>query len=217
MLTDMGFSVDEAYLDQVMGKFDQDGSGNLDAAEFEAVLAFFKPPGRVETISDEVENVFAASDVDKDGSLSRAEVEKLLQGMGYKVDEAYLDQVMGKFDLDGSGGLEAKEFDGLLAFIKVPTGSKKTALEVANTESAAAARFALLDLNKSNTLEKPEVVAMLQSMGYAVDDAYVDQVMAQFDRDGSGSVERAEFDEVRAAPRPRPPTGANNNSPFLSL
>ena len=148
MLTDMGFSVDEAYLDQVMGKFDQDGSGNLDAAEFEAVLAFFKPPGRVETISDEVENVFAASDVDKDGSLSRAEVEKLLQGMGYKVDEAYLDQVMGKFDLDGSGGLEAKEFDGLLAFIKPPA---KEATRV-QASSDVATIFASHDVDANGVL-----------------------------------------------------------------
>ena len=57
---------------------------------------------------------FRKADADSSGSLGREEVMKYLAAKGMSADEAYLDELIGVFDTDGSGEIDAKEFTGLV-------------------------------------------------------------------------------------------------------
>ena len=64
---------------------------------------------------------------------------------------------------------------------------------------APSATFRQYDTNGDGVLDKAEIVAMMESLGYKTDEAYLENLMAVFatyDEDGSGVIDPAEFDQL---------------------
>ena len=200
MLGAMGYEVDEAYLKGVLSSFDTDKSGAIEAAEFQAFFEFFKanatqPEGLVD-LSEDMQARFLEADADKDGTLKGGEIKKILQAMGYAADDAYLAGVLDSFDADRSGGIEAAEFAAFFEFFKANAPAPAPAAVELSAEDRAT--FESADGNKDGVLKVDEIQAMLQGMGYNVDEEYLAGIMENFDDDKSGAIDAAEFPKLLA-------------------
>ena len=61
---------------------------------------------------------FMDADLNNDNVLTKQEVTRLLQGMGYSIDEEYAAEAIKTFDTDGSGDISLAEFPEFLALFK---------------------------------------------------------------------------------------------------
>jgi len=56
--------------------------------------------------------------------------------------------------------------------------------------------FSFIDRDSNNSLERNEILDAFQGMGIYVTSGVLDEAMRKFDKDGSGSVDYAEFISV---------------------
>ena len=102
-------------LQQVITKFDIDGSGAIEPEEFARLHAFFEKQSKS---AKEPSPDFKAFDASNDGKLQKSEVKLMLESLGLHVDDAYLSKVVKKFDVDDSGHIKPNEFKRLHEFFK---------------------------------------------------------------------------------------------------
>eukprot|EP01045_Picozoa_sp_COSAG04_P047885 COSAG04_NODE_18101_length_451_cov_0.653409_1_plen_124_part_01 len=114
----------------------------MEFEEFEKLYSFLHH----ETADDQVDEVrvqFDKYDDNGDGVLGIEEVTKLIDDVGYKVDEQYAKGVMdvfAKFDDDDSGALEYEEFRSLWSFL-MGNGGKSTGRASAKKTGGSIADF----------------------------------------------------------------------------
>ena len=122
----------------------------------------------------------------------------MLIDAGYAVDDEYVNALMKDFDTDGSGNIEVTEIEQIMQFLNVSGDPAATKAEAAKEAEAAVASVPMdvkekhlkqYDANGDGVLDAGEVKEMMQKAGYAVDDAYVQALMSDFDTDGSGAIE----------------------------
>ena len=96
---------------KVFGQFDGDGSGFIEFGEFKGLWEHL---GGDEGYA--LRATFEKYDRDSDGRMTESEVHAMMTDIGYTINGDYLTGVLelfGKFDGDGSGFIEFKEFQGL--------------------------------------------------------------------------------------------------------
>ena len=139
-----------------------------------------------------VAELFGPFDTNNDGVLDLAELGPVLESLGVPTDRA-----PAAMAACGQGGvIAATQFRGLLEHL----GVYETLEAVAATPRPAApsAAFQRFDTDGDGRLSEAEVHAMLASLGFEVDEAYVQEVLSIFgDTDAHGAfIEPGEFERL---------------------
>ena len=182
MMASMGYEVTVEYVAQLFESFDSDKSGELQVQEFERLLGFLLSDSKATVHRhDTYRDRFSHFDKDGDAKLDSDEVTAMLISMGYNINKEYVLQMMDVFDLDKSGFIEVQEFEKLMAHLLADTTSNR--IQRSDTVDE---RFRRFDADGDGQLSTAEVISMMASMGYAVDEAYATQLIEKFgDQDGN--------------------------------
>ena len=155
--------------------FDTDGSGFLDAIEFQGALVELGIPRSLSIPEKEeaaiVQDVFNSFDVDGSGMIDFKELNKQLRSGRFDVQLKEVLQEGGNEDF-------TSEFH------------QKHNLRL-REEWKALERFAEMDLDGSGAVSMRELHAFFSSEGY--DDSFVEHLMAALDADASGNVDAEEW------------------------
>ena len=189
--------LEEQKLQQWLEKYDRDQDGGLDKDEFAELV---KGLDETEDVDQEaIDKLFAKAqggkDVDKDNKEQIKEA--VMRYKEYLAHHEYLDQVMRKFDKDGSGALDKVEIKAMLETIlkdgaSLVVHSKGRAYKLETLEAAHAS--GRLDKttyrDKVNKVTGTEPGAAPSIMEVTDDD--VDFVMAEADLDKNGTLDKEE-------------------------
>ena len=151
-------------------------------------------------------SVFELYDTNGDGVLDRDEVTAMIDAIGYEVDSSYVGgvlEIFGKFDTDSDGTIDLTEFPRLWEHL----GGDPLAVEddkavstplsgPRSTMQTSRSVFELYDTNGDGVLDRDEVTAMIDAIGYEVDSSYVGgvlEIFGKFDTDSDGTIDLTEF------------------------
>ncbi|KAL3312590.1 hypothetical protein Ciccas_008817 [Cichlidogyrus casuarinus] len=95
---------DQNHADQFMDKFDLDKDGIVTMEEFKEVLGIVNAP------MPDFRKVFSDVDKDSSGSVSIQELKIHFKESGHEVELPKLEDYLKKYDKDGNGQLEYREF-----------------------------------------------------------------------------------------------------------
>ena len=169
----------------------------------------------LKTRADEPLSRFEQFDLDGDGMLNKAELQKMCSFLHYDVDASYLDGVMQSFGSQSGLGITKDEFEAVWKFFGgdveegVPEESVPREALVGSTDDPLLKRFQAYDLNKSGSLSLFEVQQLLKDIGHQLDivkpaifksglpvqqmHSYVNSIFGDFDEDANGSIGFMEF------------------------
>lgn len=104
----LGLNPTMKEVQNMINEIDQNGDGMIDFDEFLAFLKrSYKKPDEVKM---ELKKAFQVFDLNKDGFISRAELQSVLTKMGEKLTEKEVDEMMEKADKNGDGKIDYDEY-----------------------------------------------------------------------------------------------------------
>jgi Ca2+-binding EF-hand superfamily protein len=112
-------------------------------------------------------------------------VRALLKASGFEMGEEEAAQLMRHFDVDGNETMDAAEYTQMVDAIR--------------ENRDARLRFDEFDDDGSGELDAVEVRLLLAAEGYELDEAEVAAVMARFDVDEGGTLDREEYNRLALA------------------
>ena len=146
----------------------------------DAIGSFFKrKSGTAETVA-QLREYWDQLDHDRDGELELHEVEAFLRKIGTTEHVS--------IDMDSDGKISFAEFERWWA--------KHPELRESNVFAAATeleSAWADIDTDGSGSLDADELRAVLETMGIALGEAGIAQLIEQLDTDGDGEISQAEF------------------------
>lgn len=115
----LGFKADSVFLDRVFNLFDENHDGSINFREFLMGLTVFSPKGKFE---DKLRFSFNIYDVDRDGSIDKAELYELLKASliehSLQLPEAAMrslvDTTFAEADLNGDGKISFDEYEAMV-------------------------------------------------------------------------------------------------------
>ena len=222
-LKTVGLDPTEQQAAALLKKYDQRGNGTLTPPEFAALVAAYR---RVRLDGLGVENAklraqlargtssvpmdvqasFERYDAARSGTLDAKELRAALKALGLDLSSKATATQLQKHDANGNGLTEPAEFGALVGALRA------TPLELLTTELAAAraqlgaargkvpadvrAAFERFDTDKNGKLEYKELRGALQAAGLHADAKAAASLLAEFDRDRSGTMELGEFHDL---------------------
>ncbi|KAJ3673312.1 hypothetical protein LUZ60_006686 [Juncus effusus] len=127
---------------------------------------------------------FSIFDKNLDGSISRVELESVLQTLGQNPTKAELDKMIEEVDLDGNGAIEFDEFKRVIMEYDVVDEDMRSTFDVFDKDGNG---FISLD-------ELKNIVMM--SLGKELTNAELAKMISEADTDGDGQVNYDEFVSV---------------------
>ena len=169
----------------VLQQYDADLSGRLDFGEFRALageLAKFKTG----PVSDEASRVFMWNDKDGNGRIDLKELEASLKMLGMPTDSYQAAQIMVKYDVDSSGGLELAEFRRLVSELQQFQGKGAIDDDVGRI-------FRNYDTDRSGTIDASELGNALTALSLPTTSEKTNEILRKYDRDNNGQLDIDEF------------------------
>jgi len=139
---------------------------------------------------EQFKKYFMMFDKDKKGYIHTSQVGQILRTMGQAFEERDLKQLIKEFDSDGSNQIEFEEFAALVArFIMEDEDSG--ALEEELREA-----FRLYDKQGNGYINVSDLRDILRALDDKITEEELDEMIAEIDTDGSGTVDFDEFMEM---------------------
>lgn len=132
----------------------------------------------------EFEEAFFLFDKNGDGTVTCEELGVVLRTMGLNPTEEEVNDMINEVDGDGSGAIDFEEFVELM--------SKKVAREDSEQDDLKEA-FKVFDRNGDGTVSRAEFRHVMTSLGEALTDQEVDEMIGEADLDGDGNIDYSEF------------------------
>jgi len=132
---------------------------------------------------------FNMFDKEKKGFIHTSQVGQILRTMGQAFEERDLKQLIKEFDSDGSGEIEFEEFCALIARFVIEEDSG--ALEEELREA-----FRLYDKQGNGYINVSDLRDILRALDEKITEDELDEMIAEIDTDGSGTVDFDEFMEM---------------------
>jgi len=133
---------------------------------------------------------FNMFDKQKKGFIHTSQVGQILRTMGQAFEERDLKQLIKEFDSDGSGEIEFEEFAALIARF-VADDEDTGALEEELREA-----FRLYDKQGNGYINVSDLRDILRALDEKITEDELDEMIAEIDTDGSGTVDFDEFMEM---------------------
>ncbi|CAK5032119.1 unnamed protein product [Meloidogyne enterolobii] len=143
--------------------------------------------------SDQIEQFrkyFNMFDKEGKGFIRATQVGQILRTMGQAFEERDLKQLIREFDSDGSGEIEFEEFAAMVANFVV-SGEDNEGLQQELREA-----FRLYDKEGNGYINVSDLREILRALDDKITDDELDEMIAEIDTDGSGTVDFDEFLEM---------------------
>merc|ERR1712238_486424 len=112
VMKSLGQNPTEKELKQMIKSVDDNGDNEIDFEEFLILMSSKKPSS--DDPDKELRDAFAVFDDDNSGSISRAELKKLMKNLGQTLTDAELDAMMDEVDTDGDGEIDFAQFKSMM-------------------------------------------------------------------------------------------------------
>jgi calcium-dependent protein kinase len=131
---------------------------------------------------EDIDKVFRAMDANGDGKLSKSEIKNgYLEYFGKSLTDEQIDDMFAQVDADGNGEIDYSEF-------VVATMNEKNLLSNNKLHTA----FKMFDKDGGGSISTDEIKQVL-SFGQNLDEAVVQQIIEQVDKNGDGEISYEEF------------------------
>jgi Ca2+-binding EF-hand superfamily protein len=132
---------------------------------------------------------FNMFDKEKKGYIHTSQVGQILRTMGQAFEERDLKQLIKEFDSDGSGEIEFEEFAALIARFVLEEDSSALEEELRDA-------FRLYDKQGNGYINVSDLRDILRALDEKITEDELDEMIAEIDTDGSGTVDFDEFMEM---------------------
>jgi calmodulin len=132
---------------------------------------------------------FNMFDKEKKGFIHTSQVGQILRTMGQAFEERDLKQLIKEFDSDGSGEIEFEEFCALIARFVIEEDSSALEEELRDA-------FRLYDKQGNGYINVSDLRDILRALDEKITEDELDEMIAEIDTDGSGTVDFDEFMEM---------------------
>lgn len=150
----------------------------------------------VDELSEEqivaIKKAFKMFDRENKGFIPTSRIGTLLRTMGQAFEERDLRQLIEEVDADGSGEIELEEFIPLVARFFVDDDRAKM-------EEQLREAFRLFDKEGVGYISVSDLREILRALDDAITEGELDEMIAEIDTDGSGTVDFDEFMEMMTA------------------
>ncbi|XP_066930098.1 uncharacterized protein [Clytia hemisphaerica] len=128
----------------------------------------------------EFKEAFGLFDKNHDGSISVQELGEVMSRMGFDPTEGELEDML--HDISGSGDIDFEKFVNMMAKIKNVDEEEETKLA-----------FKMFDKDQNGFIDKEELKLVMASLGEQLTDDEIQEMMAEADLDGDGTIDYNEF------------------------
>ncbi|EYB96763.1 hypothetical protein Y032_0147g2596 [Ancylostoma ceylanicum] len=133
---------------------------------------------------------FNMFDKENKGYIRATQVGQILRTMGQAFEERDLKQLIKEFDTDGSGEIEFEEFAAMVANFVVNSEDNE------GLEEELREAFRLYDKQGNGYINVSDLRDILRALDENVSEEELDEMIAEIDTDGSGTVDFDEFMEM---------------------
>ena len=133
---------------------------------------------------------FNMFDKEQKGYIRATQVGQILRTMGQAFEERDLKQLIKEFDSDGSGEIEFEEFAAMVANFVVSSENNE------GLEEELREAFRLYDKEGNGYIAVSDLREILRALDDNINDDELDEMIAEIDTDGSGTVDFDEFMEM---------------------
>jgi len=110
ILSMLGHQLDDKMLADIIAEVDDDGSGQIEFAEFCTLAARFLVEEDAEAMQQELKEAFRLYDKEGNGYITTAVLREILKELDDKITNEDLDMMIEEIDSDGSGTVDFDEF-----------------------------------------------------------------------------------------------------------
>merc|ERR1719495_75474 len=192
-LTNYKFNFSDQEVDIIFAAGDIDGDGHVDFEEFMYLMC----PSTAQIVKkfrdsyktiNEVKAAFRKYDKNRDGGLSKGELNRMMMSTGHSFTDMEVDAIMNLGDKDGDGEIDLDEF----MILMTPTASETLSKIRKGINSIADVKglFKAIDVDGDGLLSKEE---MLNSPGCKFDKEQVEAIYELGDSNGDLVLDMGEF------------------------
>jgi centrin-1 len=143
--------------------------------------------GKAKPLTDdqkrEVKEAFDLFDTDGSGAIDGKELKVAMQALGFEPTNDEIAKMMADIDTDGNATVEFEEF------IEMMEGKMSDKDPVEEMKKA----FAMFDDDKTGKITFKNMQRVAQELGEKMEDADLQDVLDECDRDGDGGINESEF------------------------
>jgi len=139
---------------------------------------------------DQFRKYFNMFDKEKKGFIHTSQVGQILRTMGQAFEDRDLKQLIKEFDSDGSGEIEFEEFAALIARFVLEEDDS------GHLEEELREAFRLYDKEGNGYINVSDLRGILRALDDNITEDELDEMIAEIDTDGSGTVDFDEFMEM---------------------
>ncbi|KAG4077101.1 hypothetical protein HA402_016088 [Bradysia odoriphaga] len=110
ILSMLGHQLDDKMLAEIIAEVDDDGSGQIEFAEFCTLAARFLVEEDAEAMQQELKEAFRLYDKEGNGYITTDVLREILKELDDKITNEDLDMMIEEIDSDGSGTVDFDEF-----------------------------------------------------------------------------------------------------------
>ncbi|KAF5269727.1 hypothetical protein FQA39_LY08650 [Lamprigera yunnana] len=114
ILNMLGIHVTDKMLDEIIAEVDEDGSGELEFAEFCTLASRFMVEEDAEALQAELKEAFRLYDKEGNGFITTDVLREILKELDDKLSDDELDNMIDEIDADGSGTVDWDEFKAVM-------------------------------------------------------------------------------------------------------
>ena len=131
----------------------------------------------------EYQEAFEMFDVNKDGSISKKELEHILRSLNEDPDEEEIQQLLDEVDVDGNGEIDFEEFVALM-------GKRQKQIDL---EAEIVNAFKVFDKDENDLISITDLRHILSNLNEFMSEDEIDDMLFEADSDYDGFINYKDF------------------------
>ncbi|XP_074096950.1 uncharacterized protein LOC141526084 isoform X2 [Cotesia typhae] len=142
----------------------------------------------------EFEEAFNLFDKDRDGSITKEELGRVMRGLGQFARTEELRTMLEEIDTDGDGNVSLVEFVKIVSDIGNASAAQQTDLtQEQQEEQELRDAFRVFDKHNRGYITASDLRAVLQCLGEDLSEEEIEDMIKEVDEDGDGRIDFCEF------------------------
>ncbi|XP_034934417.1 probable calcium-binding protein CML13 isoform X2 [Chelonus insularis] len=142
----------------------------------------------------EFEEAFNLFDKDRDGSITKEELGRVMRGLGQFARTEELRTMLEEIDTDGDGNVSLVEFVKIVSNIGSANAAQQTDLtQEEQEEQELRDAFRVFDKHNRGYITASDLRAVLQCLGEDLSEEEIEDMIKEVDEDGDGRIDFCEF------------------------